>query len=103
MRAIGTRITGVLLIIICLGIAIHAAQASPGVLITEVSPHDLEFIELYNPTAHVIDLHGFSFCYYPANRDSWQDPSRTKQFPDGAAIRPHGYYLIALGGDLSSR
>jgi len=98
MRAIGTRITGVLLLLIfCLGTATHATQASPGVLITEVSPHELEFVELYNLTEHVVDLQGFWFCYYPANRDSWEKPFRTKQFPDGAAIRPHGYYLIALG------
>ena len=98
MRAIATRITGLMLLLIfCLGTATHATQASRGVLITEVSPHELEFVELYNPTEHVVDLQGFWFCYYPANRDSWEKPFRTKQFPDGAAIRPHGYYLIALG------
>lgn len=98
MRALGTRITGVLfLLLFCLGTATHATQASPGVLITEVSPHELEFVELYNPTEHVVDLQGFWLCYYPANRDSWEKPSRTKQFPDGAAIRPYGYYLIAFG------
>jgi len=98
MRAIGTRITGVLfLLLFCLGTATHATQASPGVLITEVSPHELEFVELYNPTEHVVDLQGFWLCYYPASRDSWEKPSRTKQFPDGAAIRPYGYYLIAFG------
>jgi len=99
MRAIGTRIAGVLflLLLFCLGTATHATQASPGVLITEVSPHELEFVELYNPTEHVVGLQGFWLCYYPANRDSWENPSRTKQFPDGAVIKPHGYYLIALG------
>ena len=98
MRAIRTGITGVLLLLIfCFGMATHATQASSGVLITEVSPHELEFVELYNPTEHVVDLQGFWFCYYPANRDLWEKPSRSRQFPDGAVIRPHGYYLIALG------
>ena len=91
MRVIRTGITGVLLLLVfCLGTATHATQASSGVLITEVSPHELEFVELYNPTEHVVDLQGFWFCYYPANRDSWEKPSRTRQFPDGAVIRPHG-------------
>ena len=98
MRVMGTWITGVLLLVIfCFGMATHATQASRGVLITEVSPHELEFVELYNPTEYVVDIQGFWFCYYPANRDSWKKPFRAKQFPDGAAIRPHGYYLIALG------
>jgi len=98
MRAIGTRIAGVILLLLfCVGTATHATQASPGVLITEVSPHELEFVELYNPTEHVVDLQGFWLCYYPADRDSWEKPSRARQFPDGAAIRPYRYYLIALG------
>jgi len=98
MRAIGTRITGVMLLLLfCFGMATYAAHASPGVLITEVSPHELEFVELYNPTEHIVDLQGFWLCYYPANRDSWEKPFRKKQFPDGAVIRPHAYYLIAFG------
>jgi len=97
MRAIGTRITGIMLLLFCLGTTTHATQSSPGVLITEVSPHELEFVELYNPTEHIADLQGFWLCYYPANRDSWEKPFRKKQFPDGAVIRPHAYYLIAFG------
>ncbi len=97
MRAIETWISAVMLLLFCVGTTTYATQASPGVLITEVSPHELEFVELYNPTEDVVHLQGFWICYYPANRQSWEKPFRKKQFPDGAVIRPHGHYLIAFG------
>ncbi len=79
----------------------YAASVSsggiPDLLITEVSAHDPEFVELYNPTDQEVSLNGFWFCYYPSNRDSWKDPWRKKEFAEEATIQPHGYYLLTFG------
>ncbi len=69
----------------------------PDLLITEVSAHDPEFVELYNPTDQEVSLKGFWFCYYPSNRDSWKDPWRKKEFAEEATIQPHGYFLLTFG------
>jgi len=76
---------------------------SPSILITEVSPHDPEFIELYNPTGEQIDLGEHWCCYYPSERTSWEEPWRQKQFPDGAHIEAGGHYLISLGDAVPGR
>jgi len=75
----------------------------PYVLISEVSPHDPEFIELYNPTEERVDLGGFWFCYYPSDRTSWDESWRQRQFLDGASIEPGGYYLVSLGDPVPGR
>lgn len=75
--------------------------ATPDVLISEISPHHPEFIELFNPTDQVVNLERFYFAYYSSNRDSWENPYRVKRFPAGAAIQPHRYFLIAIGGNTS--
>jgi len=69
----------------------------PGLLITEVSAHDPEFVELYNPTDQAVSLEGFWFCYYPSDRDSWKDPWRAAEFSEEATIQPRGYFLLAFG------
>jgi len=78
----------------------RAAPASPegipNLLISEVSAHDPEFVELYNATDQVMSLEGFWFCYYPSDRDSWSDPWRAKEFPEETAIQPHEYFLLAF-------
>jgi DNA polymerase III epsilon subunit-like protein len=77
------------------------ACATPDVLISEISPHHPEFIELYNPTDQVVNLEGLYFAYYPSDRDSWENPYRAKPFPATAAIQPNRYFLIGIGGNTS--
>jgi len=80
-----------------------SSQASPHLLITEVSLHYPEFVEIYNPTDLEVSLRGLWFCYYPANRVSWENPWRARQFPNEASIGPHSYFLLTLGDDETGR
>src|SRR4030095_7025918 len=53
-----------------------------------------DFVELYNPTNHTVDLTGWSLQYTSATGDSWDFTSQ----PIGGFIDPGQYYLIALAG-----
>lgn len=81
----------------CVGLV--SAQDLSDLLITEISLHYPEFVEIYNPTDLAMSLRGLWFCYYPANRVSWNNPWRARQFPDEAAISAHSYFLLTLGDD----
>ncbi|MBI5134798.1 lamin tail domain-containing protein [Candidatus Uhrbacteria bacterium] len=50
-----------------------------------------EWIELYNPTVSPVDLSTFSLQYKSATGSTFQK----KNFPSGATIAAHGYYLAA--------
>jgi|GEM_PF-2614716 len=50
-----------------------------------------EWIELYNPTASVIDLSSYSLQYKSATGSTFQK----KNFSTGASIAAHGYYLVS--------
>ena len=82
-----------------------AAPVSPGgipsLLITEVSAHDPEFVELYNPADQAVSLEGFWLCYYPSDRDSWDDPWRRVELAEEATIQPRGYFLLTFGEEAS--
>lgn len=74
-----------------------------GLLISEVSSHDPEYVELYNPTGLEIRLSDYHLCYYSDTRETWEDPSyHTRPFPPQASIPPYGYYLISFGDDWTS-
>lgn len=94
-----------LLVVVIVGFVLTGCSAlvygTPGVLISEISACDPEFVELYNPTDQVVSLEGFYFSYYSANRNSWENPYRVKPFPDGAVIQPHRFFLITVGGNTS--
>lgn len=87
----------------CGSLSLSSAQVSEHLLITEVSLHNPEFIEIYNPMDQDVNLSEFWFCYYPAERVSWETPWRAKQFPKEAMIRSHGYFLLTLGDDNIGR
>ena len=53
-----------------------------------------DFVELFNPTDHTVDLTGWSLQYTSAAGDSWDFTSQ----PIGGFIEPGQYYLIALAG-----
>ena len=72
-------------------------QDAQHLLITEVSLYHPEFVEIYNPTDLAVSLSELWFCYYPANRDSWEDPWRYKQFPAEATIAARGHFLLTFG------
>lgn len=93
------------ILVLCWGECVSSvsAQDIPHLLITEVSLHHPEFVEIYNPTDQEVSLRGFWFCYYPANRVSWEEPWRSRQFPDEAAISAHGHFLLTLGDDETGR
>ena len=98
-----TCVVTILALCWCGGVALALSQASPHLLITEVSLHYPEFVEIYNPTDQEMSLSGFRFCYYPTNRVSWEEPWRSRQFPSEASISPHGYFLLTLGDDETGR
>ena len=83
----------------CGSVSLASDQVSEHLLITEVSLHNPEFIEIYNPMDQDVNLSEFWFCYYPSNRDSWETPWRSRQFPKEATIRSHSYFLLTLGND----
>jgi len=74
-----------------------ASALAEYVVINEVQIADNEFVELYNPTNQDIDMTGWYWSYYPSNRD-WNNPYRNKEFPAGAVIPAHGFYLVGLAG-----
>jgi len=77
-----------------------AQEAAEHVLISEVQVADAEFVELYNPTDEDINMTGWHWCYFSSGRD-WNNPYRDKEFPEGATIPAHGFYLIATtSGDF---
>jgi DNA polymerase III epsilon subunit-like protein len=90
-----------LVVLCCCGnAALALSQASKHLLITEVSPHNPEFIEIYNPMDQDVSLDGYWFCYYPPTEEvSWDTPWRSRPFPAGALIRSHSYFLVTLGHD----
>lgn len=51
-----------------------------------------EFVELYNPTDHIISLAGWKLQYNPASGSGWLDRAL---LPAGTQIAAHGFYLIA--------
>jgi len=87
----------------CGSVSLASDRVSEHLLITEVSLHNPEFIEIYNPMDQDLSLSEFWFCYYPANRVSWETPWRSKQFPEEATIRSHSYFLLTLGDDNIGR
>ncbi len=59
-----------------------------------------EFIELYNPTDHVIDLSLGSIQYLGGNAEDIGSVKK-KNFEEGSAIAPYGYFLVARGKNAS--
>jgi|GEM_PF-1467456 DNA polymerase III epsilon subunit-like protein len=94
-----------LVILLCVfcwwgNVALPSSQASKQLLITEVSPHNPEFIEIYNPMDQDVSLDGYWFCYYPPTDEvSWDTPWRFRPFPEDVLIRSHSYFLVTLGDD----
>jgi len=76
-----------------------SAPSHAQLLVTAVSPDLPEYIELYNPTSARIPLEGLALAYYPDSRTTWAEPYRTFGFPEGAAVQPHGFFLITFGVD----
>ncbi len=87
------------------GSMVHSApQTSQRLLITEISTHYPEFIEIYNSADQDVSLDGFWFCYYPAAEEAaWDAPWRSKPFPDDAVIRANSYFLVTLGDDATTK
>ena len=64
------------------------------VVISEVQIATDEFVELYNPTNSDIDMTGWHWCYFSDGRD-WNKSYRDREFPSGATISAHCFYLVA--------
>jgi hypothetical protein len=67
------------------------------VLISEVQLGDNEFVELFNYGSSTVNVSGWYFSYFSSKRD-WNNPWRNKKFPENAAVKNGGYYLIGLKG-----
>jgi DNA polymerase III epsilon subunit-like protein len=92
----------VLLLLVGGACAAPTHQVNPGVMISEVSLHDPEYVELYNPTDSVISIEQYYLCYYSDTKTSWEDPHHNRKFLEQALIAPHSYYLVGFGGDWAS-
>jgi len=92
----------VLLFLLSAACVASTKQDCAGLLISEVSPHAPEYVELYNPTGLEIRLCDFRLCYYSDTRITWENPYRTRPFSPQASIPPCGYYLIGFGDDWAS-
>jgi len=68
------------------------------VVISEVQINSDEFVELYNPTSNSVNMTGWYWSYFPSTRAE-NNPYRNKQFPSGATIPSHGFYLISVYDD----
>jgi hypothetical protein len=68
------------------------------VVISEVQTNSDEFVELYNPSSDSVNMTGWYWSYFPSTRVE-NDPYRNKQFPSGATIPSHGFYLISVYDD----
>jgi predicted extracellular nuclease len=72
----------------------------PGLLISEVMAgidgnNLFDFVELYNPTAGIIDLKGYSL-WYVLNSDD--EPELLHVWDESALIPPFGHYLLGQAG-----
>ena len=76
----------------------ETAHVANHVVISEVQIATDEFVELYNPTNSDIHMTGWHWCYFSSTKTSWGDPYRDQEFPSGATIHAHGFYLVGLGG-----
>ena len=56
-----------------------------------------EFIELWNPGSSVVDLSDWSLQYLSGSASSFASIAK-KNFPVGASIGSHGFYLVGVGG-----
>jgi endonuclease G len=92
----------------------QARSASTSILLTVQEPHVTisqlyggggnagatfknDFVELFNPTDHTVDLTGWSLQYTSATGDSWDFTTQ----PIGGFIEAGQYYLIALAGGVN--
>ncbi|OGZ57974.1 MAG: hypothetical protein A2827_00320, partial [Candidatus Spechtbacteria bacterium RIFCSPHIGHO2_01_FULL_43_30] len=70
-------------------------ESSP-ISINEIQLADSEFVELYNNSSSSISMANYYFSYYSPTKTSWNDPHRSKKFPDDAEITRYAHYLIGL-------
>jgi len=104
-RELGRKLSLLVIVLVFLLTGTCAApteQDHSRLLITEISPHELEYVELHNPTDSEIELLGFHVCYYSDTKTTWDDPYRVKPFPPHASIAPHGFFLIGFGDNWAS-
>ena len=84
----------------------HAAGAQSHVVISQAyggggnsgATYSYDFIELYNPTSAAVDISGYSIQYASATGTSWNQFN----FPSGASIGSHKYYLIKAAGGTTT-
>jgi len=57
-------------------------------------------VEIDNPSNLPVDLTGWYWCYFPTTRTAWDEPYRKREFPSGATVPPHGFYLVQVSGPL---
>ncbi|MBM7568599.1 DUF2252 family protein [Paenibacillus sacheonensis] len=55
-----------------------------------------DFVELYNPTNHAVDLSGYTLQFQNTSGGGWSSTILAGSL-GGAVIQPHGYYLIKEG------
>ena len=73
------------------------SAATDHVVISEIQIRGNEFVELYNPKDSPENVENWWWCYYQVY-DDWNAPSLSAQFPGGATIPAHGFYLIDVYG-----
>lgn len=70
-------------------------DSHPKILISGLQIGENEYVELYNPNNELVDVSDYYFSYFSSSRE-WNDPYRSKKFPEDTVIEPNSYYLIAL-------
>jgi len=93
--------TPLVLLFAVLFVLISSAKAEQEkIIINEILIDGLggeEFVELYNPTSEDIPLKNWYFNYYSSGR-LWENPYRSKEFPQDAVIKADSFYLIGFVG-----
>lgn len=79
---------------------VPASDLGPNLLISEVMAgvdgnNLFDFVELYNPTASIIDLKGYSLWHVLNTGD---DPQLLHVWDDTALVPPFGHYLLGQAG-----
>ena len=97
-RLIGVLILGV--VMLAMVQVVGADSIADHVVISEIlieGSGGEEFVELYNPTESEVDMSSWYWCYFSSSSD-WNSSTNHPQFPSGAKIFPHRFYLIGLKG-----
>jgi len=89
-----------LLALAFLGPMVWGQAPPPHPVISQVQVAPAEFVEIYNPSNLPVDLTGWYWCYFPTTRTAWDEPYRKREFPSGATVPPHGFYLVQVSGPL---